>query len=195
MHAYSGVGNRTPALGAIAVASVVLSITLGALFDLVNVGPAWLFSAPAVAASYGLLYQAMDRWMWRWKLFRSLGLVDVPDIEGRYVGYLVSSFNKVRLPVHIDIDQTWTQIAVVFQVNDPPSSTSVSTAASLSRQGHNTARLSYTYRNAIRPGVAASDMTDHDGTADVVISAGELKGRYYNFRGRQGTLDLHIASS
>jgi hypothetical protein len=50
----------------------------------------------------------------------------------------------------------------------------------------------YTYRNQTRPGVADQDMNDHDGTAEVVIDTqtGELHGRYFNFRGRQGTLTL-----
>jgi hypothetical protein len=35
-------------------------------------------------------------------------------------------------------------------------------------------------------------MNDHDGTAEVVLDGvtGELTGRYFNFRGRQGTLSL-----
>ena len=34
-------------------------------------------------------------------------------------------------------------------------------------------------------------MGDHDGTAEVMITIdGAFEGRYYNFRGRQGTLRL-----
>jgi hypothetical protein len=60
------------------------------------------------------------------------------------------------------------------------------------RSSRHRARLTYTYRNQPRPGVADADMNDHDGTAEVVIDTrtGELTGRYFNFRGRQGAVTL-----
>ncbi|RLK24682.1 hypothetical protein DER29_2607 [Micromonospora sp. M71_S20] len=192
MHVYSTSDSRTAALGTIAVCAVLLAIGANAAFTALGVGPPWLFSPPTVAASFGLLYRAVDTIAWRWSLLQRLGIIQVPVLEGIYEGQLVSSYQGRTLPVRICIDQTWTRIAIRFDVLPPTSSTSYSVAAGLGVDGHHHARLTYTYRNQTRPGVAEADMNDHDGTAEVVIdtTSGELTGRYFNFRGRQGTLAL-----
>ncbi|MEU7691110.1 hypothetical protein [Microbispora hainanensis] len=192
MHAYSSSDSRAQALGTIAFLAVLLAMAANALTDALGIGPAWLISAPTVAAAFGLLYRFIDTVAWRWPLLHRLGVIQVPVMEGRYEGYLVSSYNQTRLPIRICIDQTWTRIAIRFDVLEPRSSTSYSITAGLGMDGHNHARLTYTYRNQTRPGVAEADMNDHDGTAEVVLdgTTGELTGRYFNFRGRQGTLAL-----
>jgi hypothetical protein len=192
VHAYSSSENRTSALGSIALAAVLFAISANALASNLGVGPSWLISAPTVAACYGILYRSMDSFAWRWRLFNRLGVIEVPVIDGIYEGHLVSSYKNLSLPVRIRIDQTWTRIAVRFDVLEPASSASYSVTAGLGRDGHNDARLTYTYRNQTRPGVADADMNDHDGTAELTIdcASGKISGRYFNFRGRQGTLSL-----
>lgn len=197
MHAYSSNENRTSALGVIALAAVLFAIAANAATAALGVGPSWLVSAPTVAASYGILYRSMDSFAWRWRLFHRLGIIEVPVIDGTYEGELVSSYQQTRLPVRIRIDQTWTRIAVRFDVLEPASSISYSVTAGLGRDGHNDARLTYMYRNQTRPGVADFDMNDHDGAAEVTIDcvSGKMNGRYFNFRGRQGTLTLTRAAA
>jgi hypothetical protein len=192
VHVYSSSDNRTSALGTIALAAVLISIGANAGFEAMGIGPAWLFSPPTVAAAFGLIYRFVDTVAWRWPTLRRLGLIQVPVLEGAYDGQLVSSYQNVTRPVRICIDQTWTRIVIRFDVLSPTSSTSYSIAAGLGIAGHHHTRLTYTYRNQTRPGVADVDMNDHDGTAEVVIDTdtGELTGRYFNFRGRQGTLAL-----
>src|SRR5437762_2146877 len=53
----------------------------------------WTFLIDSVGAmgAYGLLFAAFDRLLWRLRLFRSLGVVDAPDMSGRWVGHLRSS--------------------------------------------------------------------------------------------------------
>ncbi|HEY1215003.1 MAG TPA: hypothetical protein VGE93_15335 [Bryobacteraceae bacterium] len=192
MHVYSSNDSRTSALGTISLCAVVVSIAANILFSKITFLPGWIISAPTVAASFGLLYKALDQYAWRWDALRKIGIIEVPVVDGKYVGELVSSYQGVRIPVSIRIDQTWTRIAIRFDVLAPATSTSYSITAGLGRDGHNDARLTYTYRNQTRPGVADADMNDHDGTAEIVIDCktGKLSGRYFNFRGRQGTLDL-----
>jgi hypothetical protein len=196
MHAYSHGDERGRALGLIAFLSVVLSIALNVVYEWLHVGPAWLLSAPTVAATFGILYGLLERFAWRWSLLRALGIVATPIVEGHYVGQLVSSYQQVTLPVRIEIEQTWTRLVVRFKVTEPASSESISLAASLGDIGRHQARLTYSYRNTIRPGVAERDMNDHDGTAELSIDAatGLASGRYYNYRGRQGTLALQRES-
>ncbi|TNH26247.1 hypothetical protein FHG89_21245 [Micromonospora orduensis] len=192
MHVYSSSDSRTSALGMIAVCAVLMAIGLNAAFQALSIGPAWLFSPPTVAAAFGLLYRVLDTVGWRWSWLHRLGLIQVPAVEGVYEGTLVSSYRMTTMPVRVCIDQTWTRIAIRFDVLEPMSSSSYSVAAGLSSDGHRRARLTYTYRNQTRPGVAESDMNDHDGTAELVLDleTSALVGRYYNFRGRQGTLTL-----
>jgi hypothetical protein len=193
VHAYSTADGRTPALGTIAFVAVIIAIGANAAFALLSAAPAWLVSAPTVAASFGLVYRFVDRIAWRWSILRFLGVIQVPKIEGTYRGKLVSSYRQIELPISICIDQSWSRIAIRFDVDKPKSSSSsYSVTAGLGQDGHQRARLTYTYRNQTRPGVADVDMNDHDGTAEVVVdeSTGVMTGRYYNFRGRQGTMEL-----
>lgn len=192
MHAYTTDDSRTAALGSLAVLTVVLAIAANWASTYIHLGPPWLIAPPTVAAAFGLLHQTVDRFAWRWSAIRRLGFIDVPDIEGEYIGELVSSYEQTRLPVRLCIDQSWTRIAIRFDVMQPKSSTSYSMTAALGCSGHDQARLTYTYRNQTRPGVADVDMNDHDGTAEVTIdrATGQVAGRYFNFRGRQGTLTL-----
>jgi hypothetical protein len=193
MHVYSTADSRTSALGTIAVMAVVFAIAANAISEKFDLGPAWLISAPTVAAVYGLLYQVLDRIAWRWEIVRRLGLVDTPLIDGTYEGLLISSYQQKEVSVRLRIDQTWTKISIRLEVLGPArTSTSYSVTAGLGRDGHQDARLTYTYRNQTRPGVADADMNDHDGTAEIVIDGqiARVSGRYYNFRGRQGTISL-----
>lgn len=193
MHVYSTADSRTSALGSIAVAAVVFAVAANAVTEWLHIGPAWLISAPSVAAAYGLLYQALERFAWRWQIIRKLGLVETPVIDGVYEGFLISSYQQKKVSVRLRVDQTWSRISVRLEVLGPAqTSTSYSVTAGLGRDGHNDARLTYTYRNQTRPGVAEADMSDHDGTAEISFSGrgGDVSGRYYNFRGRQGTISL-----
>lgn len=192
MHAYSGDDpRRIYALGMIATIAVVVAITVNWLFSQQAVVPSWLFSAPTLASVFGIGYLAMDRYCWRWAIIRWLGLVETPLIEGEYIGTITSTYQQQSLPVRVCVDQTWTRIAVRFEVLNPASSTSISMTAGLRQSGHNHARLTYTYRNQVQPGIADPDMNDHDGTAELGIGpTGTANGRYYNFRGRQGTMVL-----
>lgn len=192
MHAYASGGNRGPAIGMIAVLALVVAVVGNWFTEGVGLVPAWLVSAPTVAGSFGLLYQLLEHSAWKWSILHRMRLIDVPVIEGIYEGELLSSYETTRVPVRLCIDQTWSRLAVRFEVVSPATSTSYSVAAGLSSAGHHHARLVYTYRNQPKPGVADDDMRDHDGTADVVIDtlSGEITGRYFNFRGRQGSLSL-----
>lgn len=192
MHAYATSAERTRTYGLIAVIAVGLAILLQALADALHLGPAWLLSPPTVASTFYLCYLAVDRCIWQWALFHRVGIIDVPVIEGHYVGTLTSVWDGKPRPIEIQIDQTWTRIAIRFRILETASSTSYSVAAALNPIGHNLGQLTYSYKSQIRPGIAEPDMADHDGAAELDIGTdGTATGRYFNFRGRQGTLELH----
>ena len=193
MHAYSYSGDRLRAFGLIAFLAVIIAILANAAADAMNLGPDWLVSAPTVVAVFGILYGVVDKWAWRWRLLRTTGVITTPVVAGRYTGELRSSYNGgTDLAIAIDIEQTWTRIVVRLRVPTAQTSESISLAAALNEVGQRQARLTYMYRNTVRPGFAEPDMSDHDGTAELTIdtSSGAADGRYYNHRGRQGTLRL-----
>ncbi len=191
MHSYSATDNRVRAYGAIAVVAVLVAMGVAALAEEVDIAPAWLLSAPTLGATFALVYEAMNRWGWRAGVVRGIGLCSTPNLNGTYEGELIApAFNSKR-PVKITITQTWQEVAVEFSILAPESSTSYSRTAEITRHGNGGGRIVYTYTNRIRPGIADEDMTDHDGTAELTISTdGAATGRYYNFRGRRGTLTL-----
>jgi hypothetical protein len=193
MHVYSSDETRIPMYGTLAFLAVIVSIAVNAGADAIGLGPPWLVSAPTVAATFGLLYKWVDAKAWRWQWLHRVGLIGVPVVAGEYCGELVGSYDQTKkLPVTVRVDQTWSRIFVYFEVTAPTSSTSYSVAAKVSAEGNHCARLIYTYKNQVRHGVAESDMADQDGTAEVVIDSrtGKMSGRYFNSRGRQGTLTL-----
>lgn len=191
MHAYSTGDSRAAAYGVIATLAVVAAIALNVVAEALDLVPAWLVSAPTVAASFGLFYELTDRTAWRWRWVRALGIVDTPVVDGVYEGHLMSSYEGRIVPIRLRVEQRWTAIVVRMEVLSPATSISRSVAAALSRDGHRDARLTYTYKNEVRHGVADADMSDHDGTADLVVDEhGAMSGRYFNARGRRGTMTL-----
>lgn len=193
MHSYSTHETRVGVLGIIAVISVAVAWLLvwtTSHWD----WPEWLVSVPSLGGVFALLYSAFDRWLWRLPLMRQIGLVDVADVAGTYVGTLTSTFKdksgeQVKRNVTFNIRQTWTNIEVTMAVRGGSStSRSQSAVASVSNRGLGT-HLVYVYHNQVNPGVADPDMSDHEGAADVEITFdGVITGRYFNSRPRAGSI-------
>lgn len=193
MHAYSATDTRLKAYGLLASLAVAIAWAANAIATGIGLGPAWLVSAPTVAASFYLLHHMVDVKAWRWPVLRKAGIIATPLIDGVYDGTLVSSYDRSRaIPIELTVSQTWTRVFIEMKVTGMQTSRSKSVAASLDPRGHTGARLTYTYKNAVQPGAADPDMRDHDGTADLDfdIPGGTVTGRYFNARGRQGDMSL-----
>jgi hypothetical protein len=195
VHSYSCNDNRTRTQATLAFVAVLVAIGANAAASPLDAVPGWLVGAPTVAAVYGLLHRLIDTTAWRWSWVRLLGLIDTPQVEGAYVGQLTSDYENTTIDIRLRIQQRWTEIDIRMEVLNRTTSTSRSVAAALCRAGHHDAQLTYTYKNEIRPGVADPDMSDHDGTADLLIDprTGTITGRYFNARGRRGTMTLTAA--
>lgn len=190
MHAYA-TNSRTQVFGGLAVVAVVIAIACNRAVDATGFSYGWLISAPSVGAAFVALLGIFDVWIWRWRWLHVLGAVGTPVIDGTYEGTIRSSYAATMVPVRVVIDQRWLGILIRFEVLGTTTSTSNSVTAAVYSEGRNDARLTYTYSNRIRPGIADDDMADHDGTADVtVMPDGRMHGRYFNLRGRQGVMEL-----
>jgi len=139
---------------------------------------------PSSLAFYGVLYAFFDTHLWKYRLVRRLGLVKTPNLNGRWDGYLTSSFDRhsKRYDVVLSIFQTWTQVAVFLST---PTSVSHSCVAVVQVSDPDGVALVYQYQNEPLAG-AAGTMHMHYGTAMLRMSnRAVLTGTYYAGRDRR----------
>jgi predicted pore-forming effector associated with SMODS systems len=144
----------------------------------------WWLDAPSSLAFYGALYALFDKHLWRNRLVRKLGLSRIPDLTGRWRGFLVSSFDghAKRHDVLLQIFQSWTQISIYLTTI---SSMSRSSLAEIQVSDPEGVALIYQYQN--QPlSYAMKSMHMHYGTAMLRLSDGDtLTGDYYAGRDRR----------
>ena len=144
----------------------------------------WWLDAPSSLAFYGALYTLFDRYLWRNSLVSKLGLVRIPNLAGRWRGYLISSFDGhvKRHDLMINIFQSWTQITVFLTT---ATSMSRSSAAMIQVEDPEGVALIYQYQNQPLAD-AIRTMHMHYGTAMLRVSNdGCLVGDYYAGRDRR----------
>ncbi len=144
----------------------------------------WWVDAPSSLAFYGALYALFDKRLWRNALVRKLGLSGIPNLTGRWRGFLVSSFDahEKSHEVMVQIFQSWTQISIFLTTN---TSLSRSCAAVIQVGDPEGVVLIYQYEN--QPlSHAMKTMHMHYGTAMLRLSDGDtLSGDYYAGRDRR----------
>ena len=144
----------------------------------------WWLDAPSSLAFYGALYALFDRYLWRNSLVSKLGLVRIPNLAGRWRGYLISSFDGhvKHHDLMINIFQSWTQITVFLTTG---TSMSRSSAAMIQVEDPEGIALIYQYQNQPLAD-AIRTMHMHYGTAMLKVSNdGCLVGDYYAGRDRR----------
>src|SRR6266851_9418130 len=129
MHGYSTDSNErriVPLL--LALVAIALAWATSKFLAAAHVSVTWWVDAPSSMAFYGALYALFDRYLWRNSFVRKLGLVRIPNLTGRWGGYLITSFDghAKRHDLMMDIFQSWTQIIVYLTT---PTSMSRSCAA------------------------------------------------------------------
>ena len=144
----------------------------------------WWLDAPSSIAFYGVLYGLFERFLWRNRLVHKLGLVRIPNLMGRWRGYLITSFDghAKRHDLVINIFQSWTQISVFLTT---ATSMSRSCAAMIQVDDPEGVALIYQYQNQPLAN-AEKTMHMHYGTAMLRLSNGDcLTGDYYAGRDRR----------
>jgi SMODS-associating 2TM, beta-strand rich effector domain len=154
------------------------------LLAVIHLSLPWWVDAPSLMAMYGVLYALFDKYLWRNALVTKFGLVKIPNLAGRWHGYLFSSFDghvKRHLLV-INIFQSWTQITIFLTT---ATSMSRSCAAVIQVGDPEGVALIYQYQN--QPlATAMRTMHMHYGTAMLRVSNdGCLIGDYYAGRDRR----------
>jgi hypothetical protein len=184
MHGYSTDSSErrvVPLL--LALLAIALAWVSSALLTALHLSIPWWLDAPSSMTFYGVLYSLFDKHLWRNRFIHKLGLVRVPNMAGRWRGYLTSSFDghMKRRNLLIHIFQSWTQITIYVTT---ATSISRSSAAMIQVDDPEGIALIYQYQNQPLAD-AVKSMHMHFGTAMLRVSAhGCLAGDYYAGRDR-----------
>lgn len=160
--------------------------------------------ASGIAISWGLafaiIWKIHDQWFWKTRAAQLLGITQVPNLNGKWKGYIVTSYEGEipdealhednnpsekgqKLLAWLDIDQTWRKINVHFETTQTPSD---SNGATMLTEDGKWPSLSYQYGNEGSPLVEGLDM--HFGTASLEYRDDQeyetLDGLYYTGPGR-----------
>jgi hypothetical protein len=185
MHGYStdsGERKLVPLL--LALLAIALAWVSSKFLSVAHLSLPWWLDAPSSMAFYGVLYTLFDKCLWRSSLVHKSGLVRIPNLAGRWRGYLISSFDShaKRYPLLINIFQTWTQITVFLATTN---SMSRSCAAMMQVDDADGVALIYQYQNQPLAD-AVKTMHMHYGTAVLRVSNDScLVGEYYAGRDRR----------
>ena len=189
MHSYETEGRGKVVVAIIAV-SVLLVWLLHVGLAATNFEPRWWLSVPSFAGCYSVLYWLFDRYLWRLGLLRRLGLIRLPNLNGKWVGAVESSYNQDGRAhsVSVVVMQRWSKVLVRLETEN---SRSHSVMASLRTVDLPNPELSYQFVNEPKSN-APGTMGMHRGTATLELIGSGLEGDYYSGRGRGevGTIKL-----
>lgn len=134
---------------------------------------------------------------WKWGIFK--WLIDIPNLNGRYKGELISSFldangQPVVKDCIIEIKQTGSSIHVFSYYGDKGANTQSSRAYSVSEElveeKNGLFQLFYIFTN--EPDTLITQLNNHSGTAKFKYypDIKKLDGDYYNQRQNIGTIKV-----
>jgi hypothetical protein len=196
MHPYATDSHERMTVPAVLmVAAILAAFGLAKGIEVSGLQPQlWWVDVPAVGGFYSIFWRLFDRYLWRCRLFRAIGLIRVPDLVGRWHGQGVSSHtdragDRLEFEVEVTIAQRWTTCRVHLETRDSQSDSII--GAFLIGDGGQPS-VSYEYRNEPRPH-ARDSMHGHRGMVRLgVVDPALLEGEYYTGRDRReyGTLRL-----
>ncbi len=149
--------------------SVLLAWLLDIGLDAANFEPQWWLYVPSFAGFYSTQYWLFDNYVWRWRLWRNLGLL-MHDVS-------------------VSIIQRWSKLLVRLETE---SSKSHSLSGALTATDVGNPELSYLYINEPKA-LAPNAMNTHRGTAILELKGNVLEGDYYTGRGRTTYGSMKVA--
>lgn len=154
-----------------------------------------LIEPPTTVVVMFALFVLTDRLLWKHSPLSNL--FRIPNINGRYEGLLVSSYDESQsYKIVVEIQQTLTNVFVTLYTEN---SSSYSLAADVGVNEHKNWSVFYIYQNRTATVNHNQDMKDHNGTCvlDIFKGGNTLKGNYYNNprdRGRHGSIEIKRVS-
>lgn len=188
-------------IGALIAFVIILSIPFGLFSDWLE---RVLHTYPIAAQIYkyidplstlGLISLTLvfiNRIGWKQSVFK--WLVDVPNLNGRYEGILISSYNSERKDCVLEIKQTASYIHIFAYFGDLQSNDKTSKYVSVSEQivqeKNGLYKIFYIFSN--ESDTLQIQLNNHEGTSKLSYypDVRRLEGEYYNQRGNTGTLNV-----
>ena len=154
--------------------------------------PFWMITLSPLL-TYGILYELFEKYAWHWKPFQALGVVNTPDLRGRWKGKQRSSRKEngknVESPSYLEISQTFSRIFVRTLYEKSQSESVVANVLELNGEKC----LFYTYENEPNS-LKFGTMQEHKGTVKLryLGCEKELTGTYFNSIGNHGEMDFQF---
>lgn len=142
-----------------------------------------LLHGPSIAAIFLIIYRLFNVHIWKWNVWRKIGLVKIPNLNGRWYGFVKSSYNsETKYNVSQEIKQNWTHMSIHFATEKARSHSFTGSVLVDQPEGE---IIHYAYR--CFPVVDADPtMGAHRGTTIVIlIGNNKLEGQYYTSGGRE----------
>lgn len=189
---------------------VILILVLAALFEPLS---SWLEATlrnnnvPIKALSYLRIFSTLglilitltliNHFGWKWRIFN--WLINIPDLNGRYEGTLISSFtdedgNRIEKDCAIEINQIGSNINIFSYYGDLDEENQTSMSYSISeiitKDEDNFSKVYYIFAN--QADTLEKQLNNHDGTAKLKYypDIDTLEGEYYNKRQNIGTIKV-----
>ncbi len=173
--------------------SALVVYATSALLENYGIKVPFYIETPSIPGVYALLFIIFDRYLWKSKFFKTVGIIIADDLNGTWKGAIKSSHDNFQSDIvaELIIKQTATKIKICGIFNK---SKSVSVHENFGRSeiDHRTA-LYYFFRN--EPSYdAISTMAIHEGSAKLLYDPEKdtLSGYYYSGRDRNnhGTIEV-----
>lgn len=127
--------------------------------------------------------------VWRWRVLRWLGLIQFPDLNGQWTGYLTSEWTEHSqlYPISIEIKQTWLTTQIDFRASD---SASRSHSVAILRDSDGNFQVHYIYH--ARPSRDVHpDWEPFYGLCIMTYRDGKILSGYYEYFNRQSQSAMH----
>ncbi|MBP9836812.1 MAG: hypothetical protein KBC78_03180 [Candidatus Pacebacteria bacterium] len=172
----------------------IIFIAIGPQFSKLPAIIQIVISIPTVPAIYAGIFFVFDKYLWKYKFFKSIGILLADDLNGTWKGIARSSWDdfKGEIPVEFVINQTATSIKVCGKFNQ---SRSVSIHEYFGKNDmHNQTALYYFYKNDPNYDAPAT-MAMHEGSTILIYDKDTkiLSGYYYSGRDRHNHGTISVA--
>lgn len=147
----------------------------------------WLVEVPSAFAIFGFLnWKLYGEFLWRFPCMRWFGIVEFPDLRGRWEGTLVSTHDHKSIPCVFEIEQSAYDIFLCAYFERSTSCSITAGFATINRREY----LYVTYDNEIGA-LSEQTMQNHRGTMRLyLLPDKQLKGLYFNSRGNTGEVKV-----
>lgn len=191
MHTYS---INSPERWRILFFIAVVSIGLGNGLDFIlnqywELGAEYL-SIPSAFAIYVGLYALFDKYLWKFKLFSKLGIIETPNFSGTWTGKAQSTLDAFESTYNftLTVHQTWAKISIILEGD---TRVSKSTMAAIEKTNPSFSKIEWGFLSKSKPmsyqdegmfyGVTRLDLkTDESNKIN-----NEIEGDYYTDRSRE----------